>query len=238
MGQIPRGEEERNPFLGLRSIRLSLQNLSLFRIQLRAILRASTLGPVQVMFPLVATLEQLRQARRVLEQVMNDLRQEGIDFDEGIPIGMMIEVPSAVMVIDRLLEEVDFISIGTNDLIQYTLAVDRSNKDVADLYEASDPGVLRLIERSIQAANDAQVPVTLCGQMSGMPVYIPLLLGLGLRGFSVPSSSIPEVKRICRSVSISQCKEIADQAMNMEDAHQINQYLAKELQKIAPELVA
>ena len=109
---------------------------------------------------------------------------------------------------------------------------------MADLYEASDPGVLRLIERSIQAANDAQVPVTLCGQMSGMPVYIPLLLGLGLRGFSVPPSSIPEVKRICRSVSISQCREIADQAMNMEDAHQINQYLAKELQKIAPELVA
>ncbi len=238
MGQIPRGEEERNPFLGLRSIRLSLQNLSLFRIQLRAILRASTLGPVQIMFPLVATLEQLRQARRVLEQVMYDLRQEGVDFDEDIPIGMMIEVPSAVMVIDRLLDEVDFISIGTNDLIQYTLAVDRSNKDVADLYEASDPGVLRLIERSIQAANDARVPVTLCGQMSGMPVYTPLLLGLGLRGFSVPPSSIPEVKRICRSVSISQCKEIADQAMNMEDAHQINQYLVKELQKIAPELVA
>ena len=238
MGLVPRGEEERNPFLGLRSIRLSLRNLSLFRIQLRAILRASTLGPVQVMFPLVATLEQLRQARRVLEQVMCDLRQEGVDFDEDIPIGMMIEVPSAVMVIDRLLEEVDFISIGTNDLIQYTLAVDRSNKDVADLYEASDPGVLRLIERSIQAANDAQVPVTLCGQMSGMPVYIPLLLGLGLRGFSVPSSSIPEVKRICRSVSISQCKEIADQAMNMEDAQQINQFLTKELQKIAPELVA
>jgi phosphotransferase system enzyme I (PtsI) len=238
MGLVPRGEEERNPFLGLRSIRLSLQNLSLFRIQLRAILRASTLGPVQVMFPLVATLEQLRQARRVLEQVMCDLRQEGIDFDEDIPIGMMIEVPSAVMVIDRLLKEVDFISIGTNDLIQYTLAVDRSNKDVADLYEASDPGVLRLIERSIQAANDAQVPVTLCGQMSGMPVYIPLLLGLGLRGFSVPPSSIPEVKRICRSVNISQCKEIADQVMNMEDAQQINQFLTKELQKIAPELVA
>ena len=238
MGLVPRGEEERNPFLGLRSIRLSLRNLSLFRIQLRAILRASTLGPVQVMFPLVATLEQLRQARRVLEQVMCDLRQEGVDFDEDIPIGMMIEVPSAVMVIDRLLEEVDFISIGTNDLIQYTLAVDRSNKDVADLYEASDPGVLRLIERSIQAANDAQVPVTLCGQMSGMPVYVPLLLGLGLRGFSVPPSSIPEVKRICRSVNISQCKEIADQAMNMEDAQQINQFLTKELQKIAPELVA
>ncbi|MDE0734938.1 MAG: phosphoenolpyruvate--protein phosphotransferase [Pirellulaceae bacterium] len=238
MGLVPRGEEERNPFLGLRSIRLSLQNLSLFRIQLRAILRASTLGPVQVMFPLVATLQQLRQARRVLEQVMYDLRQEGIDFDEDIPIGMMIEVPSAVMVIDRLLKEVDFISIGTNDLIQYTLAVDRSNKDVADLYEASDPGVLRLIERSIQAANDAQVPVTLCGQMSGMPVYIPLLLGLGLRGFSVPPSSIPEVKRICRSVNISQCKEIADQVMNMEDAQQINQFLTKELQKIAPELVA
>ena len=238
MGQIPRGEEERNPFLGLRSIRLALQNLPLFRVQLRAILRASSLGPVQVMFPLVATLEQLRQARTVLDEVMHDLRQEGIDYDSNLPVGMMVEVPSAVMVIDRLLDEVDFISIGTNDLIQYALAVDRSNKDVAELYQASDPGVLRLIERSIQAANDARIPATVCGQMSGMPSYIPLLLGMGLRGFSVPPSSIPEVKRICRSVTISQCKEIADQAMSMEDAQQINQFLTRELRKIAPELVA
>lgn len=238
MGQIPRREEEHNPFLGLRSIRLSLQNLPLFRIQLRAILRVSTLGPVQVMFPLVATLEQLRQARTVLDQVMHELRQEGIDHNPEIPVGMMVEVPSAVMVIDRLLEEVDFISIGTNDLIQYTLAVDRSNKDVADLYQASDPGVLRLIERSIQAANEAQVPATVCGQMSGMPTHIPLLLGMGLRGFSVPPSSIPEVKRICRSVTVAQCKEIADQAMSLDDVQQINQFLTQELRSIAPELVA
>lgn len=238
MGQIPHGEEERNPFLGLRSIRLSLQNLPLFRIQLRAILRASALGPVQVMFPLVATLKQLRQARAILDEVMHELRQEGIDHDPDLPVGVMIEVPSAVMVIDRLLDEVDFISIGTNDLIQYALAADRSNKDVAQLYQASDPGVLRLIERSIQAAEDAGIPASVCGQMSGMPSYIPLLLGMGLRGFSVPPSSIPEVKQVCRSVTIAQCKEIADQAMRMDDAQQINQFLTRELQTIAPELVA
>ena len=238
MGQIPHGEEERNPFLGLRSIRLSLQNLPLFRIQLRAILRASALGPVQVMFPLVATLKQLRQARAILDEVMHELRQEGIDHDPDLPVGVMIEVPSAVMVIDRLLDEVDFISIGTNDLIQYALASDRSNKDVAQLYQASDPGVLRLIERSIQAAEDAGIPASVCGQMSGMPCYIPLLLGMGLRGFSVPPSSIPEVKQVCRSVTIAQCKEIADQAMCMDDAQQINQFLTRELQAIAPELVA
>jgi phosphotransferase system enzyme I (PtsI) len=238
MGQIPHGEEERNPFLGLRSIRLSLQNLPLFRIQLRAILRASALGPVQVMFPLVATLKQLRQARAILDEVMHELRQEGIDHDPDLPVGVMIEVPSAVMVIDRLLDEVDFISIGTNDLIQYALAADRSNKDVAQLYQASDPGVLRLIERSIQAAEDAGIPASVCGQMSGMPCYIPLLLGMGLRGFSVPPSSIPEVKQVCRSVTIAQCKEIADQAMRMDDAQQINQFLTRELQTIAPELVA
>jgi len=238
MGQIPHGEEERNPFLGLRSIRLSLQNLPLFRIQLRAILRASALGPVQVMFPLVATLKQLRQARAILDEVMHELRQEGIDHDPDLPVGVMIEVPSAVMVIDRLLDEVDFISIGTNDLIQYALAADRSNKDVAQLYQASDPGVLRLIERSIQAAEDAGIPASVCGQMSGMPCYIPLLLGMGLRGFSVPPSSIPEVKQVCRSVTIAQCKEIADQAMCMDDAQQINQFLTRELQAIAPELVA
>ena len=238
MGQLPHGEEERNPFLGLRSIRLSLQNLPLFRIQLRAILRASALGPVQVMFPLVATLKQLRQARAILDEVMHELRQEGIDHDPDLPVGVMIEVPSAVMVIDRLLDEVDFISIGTNDLIQYALAADRSNKDVAQLYQASDPGVLRLIERSIQAAEDAGIPASVCGQMSGMPCYIPLLLGMGLRGFSVPPSSIPEVKQVCRSVTIAQCKEIADQAMCMDDAQQINQFLTRELQAIAPELVA
>ncbi len=238
MGQIPHGKEERNPFLGLRSIRLSLQNLPLFRIQLRAILRASALGPVQVMFPLVATLKQLRQARAILDEVMHELRQEGIDHDPDLPVGVMIEVPSAVMVIDRLLDEVDFISIGTNDLIQYALAADRSNKDVAQLYQASDPGVLRLIERSIQAAEDAGIPASVCGQMSGMPCYIPLLLGMGLRGFSVPPSSIPEVKQVCRSVTIAQCKEIADQAMCMDDAQQINQFLTRELQAIAPELVA
>ncbi|HIA18157.1 MAG TPA: phosphoenolpyruvate--protein phosphotransferase, partial [Planctomycetaceae bacterium] len=237
-GQIPRGEEERNPFLGLGSIRLARQNLPLFRVQLRAILRASSLGPVQVMFPLVATLAQLRQARTVLDEVMHDLRQEGIDHDSNLPVGMMVEVPSAVMVIDRLLDEVDFISIGTNDLMQYALAVDRSNKDVAGLYQANGSGVLRLIERSIQAANDVRIPATVCGQMSGMPGYIPPLLGMGLRGFSVPPSSIPEVKRICRSVRISQCKEITDQAMSREDAQQINQFSTRELRKIAPALVA
>jgi len=205
---------------------------------LRAILRASALGPVQVMFPLVATLKQLRQARAILDEVMHELRQEGIDHDPDLPVGVMIEVPSAVMVIDRLLDEVDFISIGTNDLIQYALAADRSNKDVAQLYQASDPGVLRLIERSIQAAEDAGIPASVCGQMSGMPCYIPLLLGMGLRGFSVPPSSIPEVKQVCRSVTIAQCKEIADQAMRMDDAQQINQFLTRELQTIAPELVA
>ena len=238
MGQIPPGEEERNPFLGLGSIRLARQNLPLFRVQLRAILRASSLGPVQVMFPLVATLEQLRQARTVLNEVLHDLRQEGIDHDSNLPVGMMVEVPSTVMVIDRLLDEVDFISIGTNDLIQYALAVDRSHKDVAGLYQANDSGVLRLIERSIQAANDVRMPATVCGQMSGLPGYIPPLLGMGWRGFSVPPSSIPEVKRICRSVRISQCKEITDQAMSRKDAEQINQFSTRELRKIAPALVA
>ena len=178
---ISKNEAERNPFLGLRSIRLSLRNLPVFRTQLRAILRASALGDVQVMFPLISTLPELRQAKKVLAEVMEDLDREGIEYNRRLPVGMMVEVPAAVMMLDRFVGEISFISIGTNDLIQYALAVDRSNKEVASLYDAADPAVLRLIEMTIQAAVRGGIHVGLCGQMSGSPIFTPLLLGLGLR---------------------------------------------------------
>ena len=229
-------EAEPNPFLGLRSIRLSLQNVPMFRTQLRAILRASALGDVRILFPLISTLTEIRQAKGLLQEVMRELDDEGLPFKRDLQIGMMVEVPAAVMMIDRFLEEVDFLSIGTNDLIQYTLAVDRSNKDVAALYNAADPSVLRLIALSIEAAERASKPATLCGQMSGSPLYTMLLLGMGLRRFSVAPSAIPEIKKVCRSVTIAQCQDVAQRARTLESASEINDYLRAELNRVSPEL--
>ncbi len=228
-------EDERNPFLGLRSIRLSLRNIPLFRTQLRAVLRASVLGNLRVMFPLITTIQEFRSAKMVLTDVMEDLEESKLPFNRDIPIGMMVETPAAAMMIDQFVEEVDFISIGTNDLIQYTLAVDRSNKEVAGLYNACDPAVLRLIEMSIKAADQAGIVTNMCGQMSGSTTYTQLLLGMGLRQFSVAPAAIPEIKRICRSVTIDQCRQIAERAMVMESARAIKSYLREELKKAIPE---
>ena len=225
-------EEDRNPFLGLRSIRLALSNLQLFRPQLRAILRASALGDVRVMFPLISTLDELLRAKELLGESMQALASEGIAFNPEIPVGIMVESPAAAVLIDRFVREVDFVSIGTNDLIQYTLAVDRGNPAVNDLYQASDPAVLRLIDRTMQAADQAGVEASLCGQMSGEPTYTMLLLGLGLRRLSVAPSSIPEIKGICRKVTIPQCQAIAAQALEMLRPRDIDAFLKAELQKI------
>jgi len=231
-------EAEPNPFLGLRSIRLSLKNIPLFRTQLRAILRASALGDAKILFPLISTLAEIRQARLLLSEVMEELAREGQPFNRDLEVGMMVEVPAAVMLIDRFVEEVDFLSIGTNDLIQYTLAVDRSNMDVAELYSAADPAVLRLIDMALAAAARSATPVNLCGQMSGSPLYTMLLLGLGLRRFSVTPGAIPEIKKVCRSVSIRQCEAVAERARCMESARDINAYLREELDKVLSVVVA
>ncbi len=227
--------EERNPCLGLRSIRLSLRHIPSFRTQLRAILRVSAMGDVRVLFPLISTILELRQARMVLADVMEDLAEKRIDFNRNMKVGMMVETPAAAMMIDVFVKEVDFVSIGTNDLIQYTLAVDRGNKDVADLYNASDPSVLRLIRRSLDAAAAVGVPANLCGQMSGSVVYTQLLLGLGLRQLSVPPSSIPEVKQVCRSVSVAECRLIADRALEMDSAREVKNFLRDQLSRVLPE---
>ena len=234
---LPTPEDERNPFLGLRSIRLALRNVPMFRTQLRAILRASALGQVRVMFPLVSTILEFRQAKMVLADVIEDLEEHGVEYDHELQVGMMVEVPSAVMMIDHFVEEADFLSIGTNDLIQYTLAVDRSNKDVVGLYNSADPAVLKLISMTVQAAKRKGVPLSLCGQMSGNPIYTMLLVGMGLRQLSVTPSAIPEIKKVCRSVSIEECEAIANRALSMENARDIKNFLRKELKKHVPELV-
>ncbi|MBN1851410.1 MAG: phosphoenolpyruvate--protein phosphotransferase [Pirellulales bacterium] len=236
LATLPKPEDEKNPFLGLRSIRLALSNIPLFRTQLRAILRASVHGTARIMFPMISTLTELRQARMVLADAMEDLEESAVPFDHDIPVGIMVEVPSAVMMLDRFLELADFVSIGTNDLIQYALAVDRGNKDVANLYTATDPAVLRLIHMAIRTAQKANVSVSLCGQMSGVPRYTMLLLGLGLRNFSMTPSSLPEIKRICRAVSIGECEQIANRALSLETANDIRAYLNDEHMKRFPDM--
>jgi phosphoenolpyruvate-protein phosphotransferase (PTS system enzyme I) len=231
-------EEERNPCLGLRSIRLSLRQLPMFRTQLRAILRASALGDVRVLFPLVSTIVELRQARMVLADVMEDLAEHGIAFNPRMPVGMMVETPAAVIMLDAFVKEVDFVSIGTNDLIQYTLAVDRGNKEVAELYNACDPAVLRQLRRSLDVAREAGVPANVCGQMSGSVMFTQLLLGLGLRQMSVPASAIPEVKQVCRRVSVAECRGIAERALSMDGAREVKAYLRDQMRRLLSEPVA
>ena len=231
-------EEERNPCLGLRSIRLSLRQLPMFRTQLRAILRASVHGDVRVMFPLVSTILELRQARLVLSDVMEDLAEHDIDFNPKLKIGIMVETPAAAMMLDAFIEEVDFVSVGTNDLIQYTLAVDRGNKDVADLYSACDPAVIRLLKRSLDVADDAGVTASVCGQMSGSVMYTQLLLGLGLRELSVPAASIPEIKQAVRSVSIADCQAVAKRVLEMNSARDVKAFLRDQKRRLLAETIA
>jgi phosphoenolpyruvate-protein phosphotransferase (PTS system enzyme I) len=233
---VPFPEDESNPFLGLRSIRLALKHPALFKTQLRAILRASVAGNISIMFPLVSTLLELKHAKMVLREAIEDLEEEGVEFDRDMKVGMMVEVPSVVMMMDHFVEEVDFFSIGTNDLIQYVLAVDRSNKDVAGLYTASDPSVLRMINIAVTEARKSEVPISMCGQMCGNPMYTMLLLGMGLRSMSVTPAGIPEIKQVCRRVSIATCERVAEKALKMESARDVRAFLREELMKALPEV--
>ena len=232
-----RFDETQNPMLGLRSIRLSLQNTPLFKIQLRAILRAAVKGNVQIMFPLVTTLLEFRQAKMILMDVIEDLEDEGKEFQPNIPVGMMVEVPSAVILADEFAQEVDFFSIGTNDLIQYTLACDRSDPSVASLYRAGDPSILRLIRLVLQAAKKHDRPVTVCGQMSSDVRFVPLLLGLGLRHLSVTPHAIPRLKEVVRHVSIPDAERIAKHACSLDLARDVEHYLLGEMGRLCPDLV-
>ncbi|MEM9588714.1 MAG: phosphoenolpyruvate--protein phosphotransferase [Planctomycetota bacterium] len=237
IGQRPHAPRENNPFLGLRSIRLSLKNLDLFRPQLRAILRAAVHGDVRVMFPLITTLSELRQAKMLLQMVAEDLNESEVPYRSDIPIGMMVEVPAAVILLERFIQEVDFLSVGTNDLAQYTLAVDRSNEYVAELYQSCDPSVLCLIKKSVEIAQAHQIPIAVCGEMSSHPAQALLLIGLGVRNLSVPPLALSRVKKAIRSVSIQQCEQIAERVMSLETARDIDLYLSEQLSTLVPELV-
>ncbi len=226
---------ERNPSLGLRSIRFCFQHLPMFRTQLRAILRASMKGEVSIMFPLITTLMELRQAKMILRDVMEDLEEEGIDVRTDVPVGMMMEVPSAALQSNQFAQEVDFFSIGTNDLIQYTMAVDRTNERVAPLFSAANPAVLRLIKEVIRAGQRYDVGVTLCGEMGSDPEYILLLLGMGMRTLSVAPPIIPELKKAIRSITIEHARRVARHVATFNTDKQIVSYLRDQIRQVMPE---
>ena len=226
---------ERNPFLGNRSIRYCLRNVPMFKRQLRAILRASALGPIQIMFPLVTSLIELRQAKFILRDAMEELAEDGEKFDPRVRVGMMVEVPSAALQADAFARECDFFSIGTNDLIQYTLAVDRINERVAHLYQGTHPAVVRLIRDVARVARKRRLPVSCCGEAAGDVEYAMLLLGMGLRTLSVSSGVIPQLKRFIRSVTIKQCQRVAREVMALDSDVLIATTLRDRARKIVPE---
>jgi phosphotransferase system enzyme I (PtsI) len=207
----------------------------MFKMQMRAILRASVLGDVRIMFPLITNRQELMQAKMILHDVMEDLSEENIDYNRDIPIGIMIETPSAALTAFSLAREVDFFSIGTNDLTQYTLAVDRSNELVSTLYSPADPAVLRLIRTVIQDAHKAQIGLSVCGEVASEPEYIMLLLGMGVRTFSLACPMIPEIKQIIRSVTMTDCNKVARKILSMNSERHISSYLRNAARKILPE---
>ncbi|MDR0820561.1 MAG: phosphoenolpyruvate--protein phosphotransferase [Endomicrobium sp.] len=219
-------QQEENPFLGLRAIRLCLKYPDIFVNQLRGVLKASAYGKIRLMYPMISAIEELHEANRILEKVKQDLKREHIKFDEKIEVGSMIEVPSAAMIIDAIAKEVDFVSIGTNDLIQYTLAVDRVNENVASLYDPLHPTILRFIKRIIDESHKAGIDVGMCGEMAGDPYYTPVLLGLGLDEFSVASAQIPKIKRVIRNISFENVQRIAEEILKCGDRDSISKIIS------------
>ena len=219
--------QEENPFLGYRAIRIYLDNIALFKVQLRAILRASYYGNLAIMFPMIASVKELVDAKKVVEDVKKELREKNILFNENIEIGIMIEIPSAAIMADELAKECDFFSIGTNDLIQYTLAVERGNEKVASLYTHFHPAVIRLIKYVIDSAHNNGIICGMCGEAAGDILYIPLLVGMGLDDFSMNANKILESRKLVRSLDYSECKTLADEVLKMVHREDIKEKLNK-----------
>ena len=231
--RVPR---EMNPFLGWRAIRFCLARPDIFKVQLRAILRASVFGKIKLMYPMISGLEELQAANQILEEMKQELDAEGKSFDRELEVGAMIEVPSAALIIDLLAKEVRFFSIGTNDLIQYALAVDRVNEKIAYLYEPAHPAVLRLIRQVIQGAHENGLWVSMCGEMAGEPALALILLGLGLDSFSTSSVNLPRIKQVIRSVPTFRAKEVAKEAFRLTTGKEVEDYARARLCELLPEL--
>jgi len=227
----PRLAAEMNPVMGLRAIRFCLREVDLFKVQLRAILRASAYGRTKVLFPMISGMEELLETKRIFNEVKKDLKRDGIPYGKDVKIGIMMEVPSAALIAEDLAREVDFFSIGTNDLIQYTLAIDRVNERVSYLYEPLHPAVLKLIRHMVEAGRKAGIEVAMCGEMAGEPVYTMVLLGLGLDELSMNALVIPRVKKIVRSVTLKECKKLVDRIMSFNTASEIEFFVRDHMRR-------
>jgi phosphotransferase system enzyme I (PtsI) len=232
----PESFHEQNPFLGWRGIRVLLDREEIFLDQLRAILRASTRKNVRIMIPMVSTLQEIRQTKEILARAKADLTAKGVDFDPAVKIGIMVEVPAAAILAEQMAAEVDFLSIGTNDLIQYVLAVDRDNNAVAPLYQQFNPAVLRTIKMVIDAGHKKNVWVGMCGEMAGDHLATVLLVGLGLDEFSVIPSVLPEIKKIIRSIKFRDAKRVSDKVLSMSTVEEIRTYLSSIIKNKVPDI--
>ncbi len=232
------GSKEDNPVLGLRALRLCMKHRDMFKTQLRALLRASAFGNLRIMFPLVSGVQELRQVKRLIREIMGELDEEKIAYNKNLKIGIMVEVPSAAIIADILATESDFFAIGTNDLIQYSLAIDRSNENVSYLYEPLHPALLRLIKGVIDAGKRAGIPVSMCGEMAADPIYATVLIGLGLEIFSMNPTSIPVVKNVVRAVRYRDCRRIAEIALQKKTAQEIEEFVIESVAMRFPEGLA
>lgn len=230
--QIPK---DMSPFLGWRAIQFCLERPDIFKTQLRAILRASVFGNIRLMYPMIAGLGELRRANAILNEVKDSLRDEGVPFNVKIQVGIMVEVPAAVMIADLLIKEADFFSIGTNDLIQYTLAVDRVNERTAHLYQPFHPAVLRMIKRVVDAGHNEGKQVSLCGEMSGEPSQAILLIGMGIDALSMSSASILPIKKLIRSIRWSDAQKLVNDVLDLPTATEIEEYVIAKTKELAPQ---
>jgi phosphotransferase system enzyme I (PtsI) len=221
--------------MGLRAIRFCLKNPEIFRTQLRAVLRAAVHGSCRLLIPMISCFTELQATRNILEDVKAELTRDGLKHNKNVQLGVLLEVPSAVAIVDLLAREADFLSIGTNDLIQYAFAIDRLNEHVNYLYDTLHPAVLRLLENIVNAANARGIAVAMCGEMAGDPVNIPILLGLGMEELSMNALSIPMVKKLIRAVTMEQCQELTNEAMQMQDSIEIRRLLEAWIQERFPE---
>ncbi len=229
--QIPK---DMYPFLGWRAIKFCLARPDIFKTQLRALLRASVSGNIRMMYPMISGLAELHRANAILEDARRELREEGVPFNEEMKVGVMIELPSAAMTADLLANEADFFSIGTNDLVQYTLAVDRGNEQLADFYDPCHPAVLRFIQRTVEAAHHRGIKVALCGEIASEPNLALLLLGMGLDELSMPSYSMLQIRKLIRSVSFQDARRLAEEALALSTGQEIDLLCKRRIRELAP----